>query len=72
MQNEPEFRHMERLLETKGRRSQNWERSGADRLGKQGLEEFVALQADSDDCELAIHFEKLGAKMEVRRTAAAA
>ena len=63
MQNEPEFRQMERLLDTKGRRC--WERSGADRLGKQGLEEFAALQADSEDCELAIRFEKHGFKMEV-------
>ena len=66
LQNEPEFRFLEKLTEAKGRRSQNWERSGSDRLGKQGLDEFKALQADSDDCELAIRFDKYSAKMEVR------
>lgn len=66
LQSEPEFRFLEKVTETKGRRSQNWERSGSDRLGKQGLDEFKALQADSDDCELTIRFEKHTAKMEVR------
>ena len=66
LQNEPEFRFLEKLTEAKGRRSQNWERAGSDRLGKQGLEEFKALQADSDDCELAIRFDKHSAKMGVR------
>lgn len=66
LQNEPEFRFLEKVTEVKGRRSQNWERSGSDRLGKQGLDEFKALQADSDDCELAIRFEKHSAKIEVR------
>ncbi|KAL0039198.1 hypothetical protein WJX77_011157 [Trebouxia sp. C0004] len=54
---EPEFRQMERLLEVKGRRSQNWKRSSQDRLGKAGFEEFQALQADCDDTELAIRFQ---------------
>lgn len=48
---------MEHLLDVKGRRSQNWERSSQDRLGKAGLEEFRALQADCDDTELAIRFQ---------------
>ena len=56
---------MERVLEVKGRRSQNWERSGTDRLGRQGLDDFRALQADSDDTELAIQFEQLNIKMHV-------
>lgn len=64
MQNEPEYRFLERVTEAKGRRSQNWERS--DRVGKQNFEEFKALQADSDDHELAIRFEKHHLKMEVR------
>lgn len=68
MQNEPEFRFLERLTEAKGRRSQNWERASSDRLGKQNFEEFKALQADSDDCELAIRFDRHTAKMEVRDT----
>ena len=55
LQREPEFRQMERLLDVKGRRSQNWERTSQDRLGKTGLEEIKALQADCDDAELAIH-----------------
>lgn len=65
LQNEPEFRFLERQTEVKGRRSQNWERSGSDRLGRKGLDEFQALQADSDDCELAIRFDRHIAKMEV-------
>ncbi|DBA96197.1 TPA: hypothetical protein ACH3X3_002397 [Trebouxia sp. C0006] len=56
---EPEFRQMERLLDMKGRRSQNWERTPQDRLGKTGLEEFKALQADCDDTGLAIRFQTL-------------
>ena len=67
LQNEPEFRFLEKLTEAKGRRSQNWERSASDRLGKQGLDEFKALQADSDDCELAIRFDRHSAKMAVRQ-----
>ncbi len=57
LQHEPEFRQMERLLDVKGRRSQNWERTSQDRLGKTGLEDFKALQADCDDTELAIRFQ---------------
>ncbi|KAA6428842.1 MAG: U-box domain-containing protein [Trebouxia sp. A1-2] len=57
IRHEPEFRQMEHLLDVKGRRSQNWERSSQDRLGKAGLEEFRALQADCDDTELAIRFQ---------------
>ena len=65
LQNEPEFRLLERLTEVKGRQSQNWERSGSDRLGRKGLDEIKALQADSDDCELAVRFDRHSAKMEV-------
>ncbi len=65
-QNEPEYRFLERVTEAKGRRSQNWEWSSSDRVGKQNFEEFKALQVDSDDCELAIRFEKHQLKMEVR------
>ena len=57
LQHEPGFRQMERLLDVKGRRSQNWDRTSQDRLGKAGLEEFKALQADYDDAELAIRFQ---------------
>ncbi|KAL3141196.1 hypothetical protein ABBQ38_003536 [Trebouxia sp. C0009 RCD-2024] len=62
--NEPEYNFLERVTEAKGRRSQNWERSSSDRVGKQNFEEFKALQADSDDHELALRFEKHHLKME--------
>ena len=65
LQQEPEFRQMERLLDIKGRRSQNWERTPQDRLGKTGLEECKALQADCDDTELAIRFQTLNQLVKV-------
>ena len=69
LQQEPEFRQMERLLDIKGRRSQNRERTPQDRLGKTGLEEFKALQADCDDTELAIRFQTLNQLVMVSHNA---
>ncbi len=69
LQQEPEFRQMERLLDMKGRRSQNWERTPQDRLGKTGLEEFKALQADCDDTGLAIRFQTLNQLVMVSHNA---
>lgn len=60
---------MERLLDMKGRRSQNWERTPQDRLGKTGLEEFKALQADCDDTGLAIRFQTLNQLVMVSHNA---
>ena len=68
LQHELEFRQMERLLDVKGRRSQNWERTSQDRLGKAGLEEFKALQADCDDTELAIRFQAHNQVVKVSRS----
>lgn len=68
LQHELEFRQMERLLDVKGRRSHNWERTSQDRLGKAGLEEFKALQADCDDTELAIRFQAHNQVVKVRRS----
>ena len=65
LQNEPEFKQMQRLLDVKGRRSQNWERSAQDKVGKAGLEEFKALQADCDDTELAIRYDMHAKLMHV-------
>ena len=65
LQNEPEFKQTQRLLDVKGRRSQNWERSGQDKVGKAGLEEFRALQADCDDAELAIRYDAYAKMMHV-------
>ena len=72
LQNEPEAitssRRMEKfLLAPKALRSQNWEGSSQDKLGKASPEELRRMQAD---CDLADDCEAYGDMMQVRHSPA--